>query len=92
MKSRETQDDIRQRVEESLLDLREGMLVDGYSLEVRQLDPSTLALEIQALENACADCLVPKPIMHSMIEATVPDDVKDRRIELVYPSSVAGDI
>ncbi len=90
MSPNETMSDTRQRIDDALGDLREGMLVDGYALEIRSLDAEVLGIEIAARENACADCLVPKPLMQTMIEAAIPADIAIRRIDLVYPSAAAG--
>jgi hypothetical protein len=63
--------------------LRSSLDADGYRLEVSEL-AGRVAVRISATPEACADCLVPEPLMRGIMSQTlgVPEDV----IDLTYPS------
>ena len=68
--------------EEGLQALRSSLEADGYRLEVRAED-GRVGVRISATPQACADCLVPKPLMRGVLRNAlgVPED----RITLIYP-------
>ncbi|HMG41319.1 MAG TPA: hypothetical protein VK611_08315 [Acidimicrobiales bacterium] len=70
---------------ESMLD------ADGYGLTVDQPDPGSVQLTIDARPDACEDCLVPKPLMSSIIQSTLETaGLGGLAIELVYPTDPAS--
>lgn len=72
-------------VEEALADIADGLSVDGYRLDIARAHGDCIELHVVAGPEACADCLVPKPIMLSMIQPLVaPLGVS--RIDLAYPN------
>jgi hypothetical protein len=71
-------------IDETALDgLRSTLAADDYALAVTG-SGSGVEVRITAGPDACADCLVPKPIMRSMLAPAlgVPEDA----IALVYPA------
>jgi hypothetical protein len=68
--------------ESALAGLRATLAADDYTLHVRP-DGSGVQVRITAGPQACADCLVPKAIMRSILHAALgmPEDA----IALVYP-------
>lgn len=70
-------------VAEALGSFRTGLEADGYSMTVDEDGPK-LFVRIAAGPDACEECLVPKELMLSMIQATPPLDRFE--IELHYPT------
>jgi hypothetical protein len=70
-------------IDESALDgLRSTLAADDYRLAVTESGPG-VEVRITAGPDACEDCLVPKPVMRSILGPAlgVPED----SIALVYP-------
>lgn len=65
-----------------LAELRTSLQADGYDLAVAE-SADGVAVTILAGPDACADCLVPPPIMRAILEdaLAVPAD----SIKLTYP-------
>ncbi len=81
-----------QQVRDALTAMHSMLQADGYALEVVAASPETVALKIVALPGACADCLVPPPIMEIYVRdglRAVPD-CADAAISFVYPDGSAG--
>jgi hypothetical protein len=68
--------------ENALSGLRSTLEADDYRMSVAE-SGSGVEVTIMAGPNACADCLVPKPIMRNILHAAlgVPEDA----IVLTYP-------
>jgi DNA-binding transcriptional LysR family regulator len=65
--------------------LKQTLQADDYRLDVDVRDGSA-DVAIVAGPNACEECLVPKPLMQSMLAPALgvqPDDIR-----LVYPTDV----
>lgn len=71
------------RDEARLEQMRSTLAVDGYHLSVEELD-SGFDVRITADPESCADCLVPKKVMVSMLEPIL--GVGAEEIRLSYPS------
>ena len=67
---------------ERALVLRSTLAADGYELEVAE-EEDRVRVTIIATEQACADCLVPKDLMTSILAQTL--DVPADTIDLTYP-------
>jgi hypothetical protein len=69
--------------EKALAGLRSTLEADDYRMAVAE-SGSSVEVTITAGPDACADCLVPKPIMRNILHAAlgVPEDA----IVLVYPA------
>ena len=63
--------------------LRSTLAADGYLLDIAA-DQDRIRVTISATPQACADCLVPKDLMRSILGDTlgVPPDT----IDLTYPA------
>jgi hypothetical protein len=68
---------------ERIVALRSTLAADGYLLEVAE-DGTRVRVTISATPEACADCLVPKDLMRSILGDTL--DVPPDAIDLVYPT------
>jgi hypothetical protein len=73
--------------ENALAGLRSTLEADDYRMSVTESGTS-VEVRITAGPDACADCLVPKPIMRSLLHAAlgVPEDA----IVLMYPTEAPG--
>ncbi|HEV7957672.1 MAG: hypothetical protein JWL94_394 [Microbacteriaceae bacterium] len=71
--------------QQKLADFRKGMEADDYHLEVELSDGSALATVV-AGPTACAECLVPKDLMRTMLAPML--GVVPERIAVVYPVEV----
>ncbi len=68
--------------EKGLEDLRAALAADGYLIEVRE-EGERLDARISAGPDACADCLVPKPVLLAMLRQAL--GVPEGSIDLRYP-------
>jgi hypothetical protein len=68
----------------ALAGLRAGLEADGYELAAQAVEGGRYRVEITATENACEDCLVPKPLMARLVASAL--DVGPDHIELRYPN------
>jgi len=71
-----------------LEEFRRSLEADDYRLEVSVADDSA-DVRIHAGPDACAECLVPKSMMATMLEPVL--GVSADRIELTYPTEFPGD-
>lgn len=69
-----------------LEEFRKSLAADDYHLDV-DLRPDAADVRIVAGPAACADCLVPKPLMRSMLAPVL--GVEPDSITLSYPSDAA---
>jgi hypothetical protein len=69
--------------EERLQALKSSLEADGYGLEVVE-EGGRVAVRISATPRACADCLIPKPLMQAMLHDAL--GVSEESIDLAYPS------
>lgn len=76
------------QVENALAALRAMLAADGYDLALNLEGPQLLVARITAGPEACADCLVPKEIMHNHFAATLKDSriTEIAEIRFIYPS------
>jgi hypothetical protein len=66
---------------ERLQALKSSLEADGYRLEVIQ-EGGRIAARISAMPGACADCLVPEPLMQAMLGDAL--GAGEGSIDLVY--------
>lgn len=70
-------------VDEALASFREMMATDGYVLSWSDAGSSKVVVRIDATDGACADCLVPLPVMTSiMAKALAPTAFELDHVEL----------
>jgi hypothetical protein len=72
--------------EKALEGLRTTLAADDYRLDVAPAG-SGIEVTITAGPDACADCLVPKPLMRSALQNAL--GVAEDKITLVYPTDAA---
>jgi hypothetical protein len=70
----------------ALADIRGMLAADGYDMSLRAPGADTLAVDILAGPDACAECLVPKNIMSGIVRDALGAVVPAARIELSYPA------
>ena len=71
-------------IDETALDgLRSTLAADDYALAVTE-SGAGVEVRITAGPDACAECLVPKPIMRSMLGPAL--GVPEEAVALIYPS------
>ncbi len=73
--------------EERLRALRSSLAADGFSLEVRE-HGDRVGVVISASPGACADCLVPKPLMRGILRNVL--GVEEDAIDISYPRDCAA--
>ena len=74
-------------VNQLLEGLRGGFEADGYELRVDSADESHAALTIVAGPEACAECLVPPPVMEGIVLQSLKG-AGIERVTLTYPTEV----
>jgi hypothetical protein len=74
----------------SLAPVRAALLADGYHLSVKACRDGALKLAIEAGPEACAECLVPKPLFEAIVRRAVSDVVRIRTVEVTYPVETEG--
>ncbi len=71
--------------EEALAPIREGFLADGYDLLVESIFTGVARIKIIAGPEACRECLVAKPIMTEILQASLSDLPFITSVEVTYP-------
>jgi hypothetical protein len=69
--------------ETGLAPLRATLEADDYRMDVTE-DGDRIAVRISAGPQACADCLVPKPILADIVRRAINEP--DRPIDVTYPA------
>jgi hypothetical protein len=54
-------------VDEALRGFRDMLATDGYELRWSLSSPGAVLVQVVAGEGACADCLVPRPLMEGIL-------------------------
>lgn len=75
------------RIEDALSGLGQAFAADGYALRVVELDGPKLKIKIDAGPDACAECLVPLPVMVALIKTDLPKDMGILQVDVDYPVS-----
>jgi hypothetical protein len=68
--------------QDGLLALRSALSADGYEIDLRHAG-DRVAVHISATPEACADCLVPKPVMRGILGKAL--GVGEDSIDITYP-------
>jgi hypothetical protein len=71
---------------QALAGIRGMLAADGYDMSLRVLGTDTLAVEILAGPDACAECLVPMDIMSGIVSDALGSSAPAARIQLSYPA------
>lgn len=73
--------------EDGLQGLRSSLEADGYQIEVSR-NGDRVGVTISATPEACAECLVPKPLMLSALQQAL--GVPEADIDLTYPGETGS--
>lgn len=77
--------------ENALAGLRATLAADDYAMDVSEVGGTgEVQVRITAGPEACAECLVPKPIMRSVLHRALA--VPEEAITLVYPGDAVGTV
>jgi hypothetical protein len=70
--------------------LNDIIAADGYGAVIHAWPdgPGHARLEVVAYEGACADCLVPKTVLASILTRRLPEGVVLDESDLIYPVDV----
>ena len=71
---------------QALAGIRDMLAADGYDMSLRALGTDTLAVDILAGPDACAECLVPENIMSGIVRDALGSLVPVAHIRLSYPA------
>lgn len=77
--------DRRAEIEVALDRLIQLFAVDGYRLQVAGFENGALDLIIEAEPHACAECLVPPPMMEGLVRTELNGQQDIAAIRLKYP-------
>jgi len=58
-------------IDAALEEYREMVAKDGYLLSWAPSDPDRIVVTIEAGPDACADCLVPRPVMEAIMSTAL---------------------
>lgn len=72
----------------ALREFRDMMARDGYELSWSEIEDRRIVVEIAAGPDACSDCLVPKPVMESIMSDAL-DATPYRLDRVVLPAKEA---
>ncbi|GBD22103.1 hypothetical protein NET03_04005 [Thermomicrobium sp. CFH 73360] len=80
---------IIQEIDRALDRIRAGLAPDGFELRVERVsEDGVVELVLQALPDACLDCLVPDQLLHAMLQqciAPVYPELREVRLEKRLP-------
>jgi len=61
------------KVDSALKELRDMMGADGYLVRWEPVADGRIVVTIDATEDACADCLVPLPVMEAIMSSALEE-------------------
>ncbi|GGH40920.1 hypothetical protein [Microbacterium album] len=76
-------------VDEALKQFTDMMAADGYVLSWSPTDEDRIVVRIDATADACADCLVPQPVMEAIM-ASALEPTPYRLDHVVLPGHAGG--
>ncbi len=81
-----------QEIDRALDQVRAGLAPDGFELRIERVtDDGVVELILQALPDACLDCLVPDQLLQAMLQqciAPVFPELREVRLEKRLPEEV----
>jgi hypothetical protein len=82
------QDAAADKVNKALEPLRAMLAADDYHIALNEDVAGVLVAEIRAGPDACADCLVPKPMLHGYFDKALREALAGEapEIRLIYPT------
>ncbi|HKI20060.1 MAG TPA: hypothetical protein VKA15_19380 [Isosphaeraceae bacterium] len=77
-----------QELARALQPMHQALAADGYALKV-EVSEEVVLVTIEAGDEACAVCLIPKDLMDAMIHSSLESEgfaMEGRTLHLLYPS------
>lgn len=74
-----------QELDRKLAEIKEGLAADGYQLTLAAGTGDGMRVRIDALDGACEDCLIPKPIFLDYVVSALDGQLTQDQVELFYP-------
>ena len=77
-------------VQTALESMKTMLAADGYELDIA-VDGESIALDVRATPDACAECLVPKPLLATMVVNLMAKgsvSVDPSQLSIRYPTEV----
>ena len=78
----------RHEISEKLIGIINSMKADSYKLDVVGVEGKFLHLQIDALDGACEDCLVPAKMMTVIISSALDGLYSPEQINIDYPTNI----
>jgi hypothetical protein len=73
-------------LDKALIDVKEGLALDGYILIAKQQEEGIVEIVIEAGPEACSECLSPKSILESIIRRALEENqVAYKKINITLP-------
>ncbi|MGX7732540.1 hypothetical protein ACWPOB_25210 [Rhodococcus sp. 2H158] len=69
-------------VEKALETIRPSLGADGYILKVGESMPDSIEVVLEALPDACSDCLVPDAVLLQILQVAIKDNGDNRSVRL----------
>ena|GEM_PF-602832 len=77
----------------ALKPLQEALAADGYDLVVDGIRDGSISLRVLAGPNACADCLIPRPLFEQMVASVLmryDPSLASVTVDVAYPTPPDG--
>lgn len=71
---------LQERAEAALAGLREGFQADGADLELVAVEGATARLRLVITDEACLECILPAPMLHQVLEASLRRDCPELEV------------
>ena len=74
-------------IEAALEPLKGGFEADGYALKVLPAQGDSITIAVEALEDACEECLVPENLFRRMIDSALAALPESPSYQVRYPAT-----
>lgn len=74
----------------ALSGVRQALEADGYELRLSAGQPGHVTVSIEATSDACPECLVPEPVLRSIVEAQMESTGLDLIVHVEHPARPSG--
>jgi len=69
-------------IESALETIRPSLGADGYVLRIGETKVDSVEIILEALPEACSDCMVPDAVLQQILEVAIKDNGDDRPVRL----------
>jgi hypothetical protein len=73
-------------VSKALEPIRDGLLLDGYTIDVTAASAHRVQVRVDATENACAECLAPAEVLKMIISGQLGGAYQPDEVDLALPA------